>query len=260
MHNYCTTLGTLAAVSALGLGNALAGTDAEAQVNAGTRVEYELHTGYSNEYLFHGVKLGQDLIEIGADVKAEVSGIALSASAWYGSFDNADLSGMNSGADVGELDLYGQIAKDFGICVTSVGYIYRYFESNEDLTAGTQDLRFSLSRQFQGVDFALTYFWSIEKAQELPLYYQGYTELAIGRNFEISKCLALYSGGKLGYLIEEGQLTAFTTKVSLDWGISQTAKLSPFVAYSIALNDDNNNASYASRNRLIGGLMLSVNF
>ena len=72
MQNYCKTIGALAAASALVAGNAKAG------------VEYELHTGYSSEYLYRGVNLGQDLIEVGADVKMDVNNMFnLSAGAWY---------------------------------------------------------------------------------------------------------------------------------------------------------------------------------
>ncbi|MCX6876080.1 MAG: hypothetical protein NTW21_20080 [Verrucomicrobia bacterium] len=260
MHNYCKTIGALAAVSALVAGNASA------------EVEYELHTGYSNEYLLRGINLGQDLIEVGADVKCEAAGLSLSAGAWYGSFDNAGPTVLDvdtftdtgrlrlADGDVGELDLYGQVSKDFGFLTGSVGYIYRYFESNEINTMGTQEVFFGVSRQFFGIDTSLNYFWSIESADGSPLYNEGYSELALSKSFELSQCLTLNCGGKLGYLVEEGVLTAFTTKVSLDWGFTPTAKLSPFVAYAIALDDDAKLADYQSKNQFVGGMMLSVGF
>jgi hypothetical protein len=248
MHIHGKTLGTLAAVSSLAVATAAA------------EVEYEIHTGYSNEYLLHGIALGQDLIEAGADVTAKVSGIGLSAGAWYGSFDNADIKRINSGSDIGELDLFGQVSKDFEFITGSVGYIYRYFESNETDTFGTQDLLFSLSRNVLGINLSLTYYWSVEKARELPLYNDGYSEFAIGKSFEFNPSLTLNCGGKLGYLVEAGQLTALTTKVSLDWSFTPTATLSPFISSAFALNDDFDNASYASKNRLVGGMMLSVDF
>jgi hypothetical protein len=54
MQNYCKTIGALAAASAL-----VAGT-------ASAEVEYEIHTGYTSEYLFRGLNLGQDLVEVGS--------------------------------------------------------------------------------------------------------------------------------------------------------------------------------------------------
>jgi hypothetical protein len=246
MRNYCKTIGALAAVSALVAGNASA------------EVEYELHTGYSNEYLFRGLNLGQDLIEVGADVKTEVSGIGLSAGAWYGSYDNANLFG-NSNSDVGELDLFGQVSKNFGFLTGSIGYIYRSFESsdnNPDLgNPPSQELIFSVSRQIcYGVDVSLTYFWGIEGEND------GYSELAFSKSFELTQCLRLNLGSKLGYQVEEGQLATLTSRVSLDWGFVGSAKLSPFVAYSIALCDDNDTWYEGSKNLVVGGMMLSVGF
>ena len=75
MQNYCKTIGALAAASALVAGNASA------------EVEYELHAGYTSEYLFRGLDLGHDLVEAGVDVATEWNGLGLSAGAWYGSFD-----------------------------------------------------------------------------------------------------------------------------------------------------------------------------
>ncbi len=248
MRNYCKTIGALAAVSALVAGNASA-----------EGVEYDLSAGYSNEYLFRGLNLGQDLIEVGALVKTEVSGIGLSAGAWYGSYDNANLDGFNTDSDVGELDLYGAVSKDFGFLTASVGYIYRYSESGDDtandfVVPPSQEIYGAVSRQIYGIDTALTYYWGIEGEND------GYSELDLGKSFELNQCLVLNCGAKLGYLVEEGQLTALTSKVSLDWNFVSTAKLSPFVAYSISLNDDNDTWYSGSKNQVIGGMMLSVGF
>ena len=91
MQNYYKTIGAMLAASALVAGNASA------------EVEYEIHTGYTSEYLFRGIDLGNDLVETGVDVTTEFSGLSLSAGAWYGSFD-ASGPGVNDGD---ELDLYG---------------------------------------------------------------------------------------------------------------------------------------------------------
>ena len=96
MQNYCKTIGALAAVSALVAGNAMA------------EVEYELHTGYSNEYLFRGLNLGQDMVEVGADVKGMYNEIGLSAGAWYGNIQNGQIYGPNN-QSFDELDLYADV-------------------------------------------------------------------------------------------------------------------------------------------------------
>lgn len=242
MHNYCKTIGALAAVSALVAGNAMA------------EVEYELHTGYSNEYIFRGLNLGQDLVEVGADVKGEAYGLGLSAGVWYGDVSNLAIGGANN-VRGNELDLYGAVSKDFGFATASVGYIARQYDMNGAFDADSrQEVYFSLSRQFYGIDTSLTYYWDVETDND------GYSELAMNKGWELSPCLNLNTGGNIGYLCEQGQATALTLKVSLDWGFAGTAKLSPFVMASFAMSDDIDTSYWGSKDQVVGGVMLSVGF
>lgn len=250
MQNYCKTIGALAAVSALVAGNAMA------------EVEYELNTGYSNEYLFRGLNLGQDLIEVGADVKGEVSGFGLSAGAWYGDIANGHVYGLND-QSFNELDLYAAASRDFGWATGAIGYINRSYDTDDSAVKlpkslgsyfdSTQEIYFSLSRQFYGIDTSLTYYWGIEGDND------GYTELALNKAWELNGCLTLNTGGTLGFLVEQSDFTALTLKTSLDWGFAGTAKLSPFVAYSMSLCDDTTYYTNA-KDQFVGGVMLSVGF
>ncbi|MBN8457830.1 MAG: hypothetical protein J0M04_08325 [Verrucomicrobia bacterium] len=227
--------------------------------NAMAEVEYELHTGYSNEYLFRGLNLGNDLIEVGADVKGEAYGLGLSAGVWYGNVENGRQPGGLAGDDAWqELDLYGAVSKDFGFATGSVGYIARNYGdswySNTNGLDNEQEVYFSLARQFYGIDTSLTYYWDIETDND------GYSELAMNKGWELSPCLKLNTGGNVGYLVEQGHFTALTLKVSLDWGFAGTAKLSPFVAASFALSDDIDTSYWGSKDQVVGGVMLSVGF
>jgi hypothetical protein len=256
MQNYCKTIGALAAASALVAGNASA------------EVEYELHTGYTSEYLFRGLNLGQDLVEAGFDVATEWNGLGLSAGAWYGSFDrNVDLNNGFGPArplstDLDELDVYAEVSKDFGFLTAAVGYIY-YMNSEPSINGffpatfqndDAQEVYFSIARDFGFANLSLTYFWDIETDND------GYSELALDRSFELNQCLALNVATNVGYLAEQGQCTAWTTKVGLDWNFAGTAKLSPFVALSVALSDDNDTYYGGSKNLFVAGSMLSVSF
>lgn len=242
MQNYCKTIGALAAASALVAGNASA------------EVEYELHTGYTNEYLFRGLNLGQDLVEVGADVAGEWNSIGLSAGAWYGSYDVSSLGFTTGEIDIDELDLYAEASKDFGFATAAVGYIFYHNEDVLDLLDDSQEVYFSLARDFGIFNASLTYFWDIETDND------GYSELALDRSFEINQCLALNCLTSLGYLAEHGQGTSWTTKVALDWNFAGTAKLSPFVAVSVPLSDDNDTAYTNTKNLFVAGSMLSVSF
>jgi len=233
MHHYCKTIGALAAASALGAGNAKAD------------IEYKLHTGYSNEYLFRGLDLGNDLIEAGVDVSGTWNGVGLSAGAWFGSF-------TNGGRNFEELDLYGEVSKDIGPVKAAIGYIaYTYPSPHSD---AYQEIYFGVSHDFGFVAASLKYFWDVKGDNN------GYTEFGLTHSFTLSPCLTLNLESNIGYLVEKGVATAWTNKASLDWGFAEHAKLSPFVAASIALTDSASTAYYNSKNELVGGCMLSVTF
>jgi hypothetical protein len=250
MQNYCKTIGALAAASALVAGNASA------------EVEYELHTGYTSEYLFRGANLGQDLIEVGADVAGEWNGIGLSAGAWYGSFKKSGQVDVFNNtadytADTWELDLYAEVSKDFGFVTGAIGYII-YINSdseslevfNQNFNPNSQDYQevyFSIARDWGFVDSSFTYFWGIEGENF------GYSELAFSRSFELNPCLALNLDTNVSYLFDESEFGSWTTSATLDWGFAGTAKLSPFVALSVAIADELDD-------ELVGGAMLSVGF
>jgi hypothetical protein len=237
MKNYRKVLGVLAAASSLMIGNASA------------QVAYTLHAGYSSEYLWRGLDLGSDLVETGLDVSGKLYGLDLSAGAWYGSFSYA-------GANQQELDLYGEVAKDFGFLKGSVGVIaYQYPNSNFD---SIDEIYFGIARNIGFADASLKYFWGVEGPGYG--YTDGYTEFALSRSFELSPCLALGVSTNVGYLVEDDAFTAWTSKVSLDWGFAEHAKLSPYVALSIALGDAKNTSWAVTNNELVGGCMLSVTF
>jgi len=237
MQNYCKTIGALAAASALAAGNASA-----------IELEYELHTGYTSEYLFRGIILGQDLVEAGFDVATEAGGFGLSAGAWYGTFSRGS---ANPQRDYDELDLYGEVSRDLGFATAAVGYIS--YQNLRRLGDDAQEVYFSLARDFGGLETSLTYYWDIETDND------GYLELAATYGWELSNCLTLNLGGALGYLCEEGDFAHLTTKVSLDYAFTETATFSPFVAYALSLEDGS--AIYNdTHNELVGGAMLSVSF
>jgi hypothetical protein len=232
MQNYCKTIGALAAASAL-----VAGT-------ASAEITGDVHVGYASEYLFRGLILGNDLVETGVDVATEWNGLAVSAGAWFGSFDAVD-------ADR-ELDLFGEVSKDLGFANAAVGYIwYHNFGSPR---GDAQEVYFSLGRDLGFATASLTYFWDVETDND------GYTELALGKSWEINQCLALNLDGTLGYLAEHGQLSHAGAKLSLDYNFAGTATLSPFAAHSWSLNNNARTTHGNSSNEFIGGAVLSVGF
>ncbi len=239
MQNYCKTIGALAAASALVAGNANA------------EIEYELHTGYSSEYLFRGTNLGDNLVEAGLDAAYTVDKFSLSGGVWGAAFENSPVGTSNQVDN--EVDFYTEASYDLGFMTASVGYIY-YWNLGL-LGADAAEVPVTISHDFGFANLYLTYFWSVDGPNN-----DGYTELGASRSWELSPCLTLNYNTNLGYLIEAGDFTAWTNKVSLDWGFAENAKVSPFLAYSIALSDENDTVYNGSENEFIAGSMLSVGF
>jgi uncharacterized protein (TIGR02001 family) len=231
MQNYCKTIGALAAASALVAGNASA------------EVEYEIHTGYTSEYIFRGADLGDDLTELGLDVATEYEGWGFSGGVWATAFDSPAPDQINS-----EVDFYGEVSRDFGFMTAAVGYIY-YWNVGR-LGADAQEVYLQASRDFGFATASLTYFVDIEGGNT-----NGYTELGLTRSFELNSCLALNVGTNVGYYSDDSDFSSWTTKVGLDWGFVENAKLSPFVALSVDLAD-----VVGLDDEFVAGSMLSVSF
>lgn len=245
MQNYCKTIGALAAASALVAGNASA------------EVEYEIHTGYTSEYVFRGVDLGDDLAEVGVDVAGKYNEIGLSAGVWATAFDaSTGIYGPGVAADdvSSEVDLYAEINHDFGWATLATGYIYYWNVGN--LGVDDEEIYFQASRDFGWASASLTYFWDIV---ENAGGNNGYTELALSRSWELNPCLSLGVSTAVGYLIEGGDFTHWQTKATLDWGFAERAKLSPFVGVSVGLGESSGIWT-STDNELFAGSMLSVSF
>lgn len=240
MQNYCKTIGALAAASALVAGNASA------------EVEYEIHGGYSSEYLFRGVDLGDDLTEFGLDAASEVNGFGLSAGLWATAFDSSAITGNDTD---NEVDFYGEASKDLGFMTAAVGYIYYWNVAS--LGVDDQEVYFQASRDFGFATASLTYFWDL---CENFGGNNGYSELALSRSWELNQCVTLNVGTNVGFLVEGTEFTAWTTKASIDWGFVERAKLSPFIALSIALGEENSTIWAQTENEFVAGSMLSVSF
>ncbi|MEO5915211.1 MAG: hypothetical protein ABIS50_13330 [Luteolibacter sp.] len=239
MQNYCKTIGALAAASALVAGNAQA------------EVEYQLSAEYASMYLFRGADLGDNLTDVTLDAAYDWNGVKISGGVWASAFEH---SPVNTGNQVdNEVDWYAEIGKDFGFANLSVGYIYYW--NLGGLGEDAQEVPFTISRDFGWANIYLTYFWSVDGPNN-----DGYMELGGSHSWELNPCLTLNLSSNLGYLVEEGDFTALTTKLSLDWGFAEHAKVSPFVSQSFSLSDSNGTITQGADNEWVAGSMLSVSF
>lgn len=236
MQNYCKTIGALAAASALVAGTAKA------------EIEYSINGGYSNEYLWRGIQQGNDMVSTGIDAATEAYGLSLSAGVWHADF--------NTGAnDTTETDVYFDISKDLGVwgLTGSIGYIY-YIYDDPAFSANFQEYYLGLSKELYGIDASLTYYGEMANANN-----NGYLELGLGKSYDLSDCLSLGIGTALGYVVEEGDFANLVTTVSLDWAITDSATISPYVTYAVegSVQEVYNNASPQD---FVGGIGVSVSF
>jgi len=247
MQNYCKTIGALAAASALAAGNATA-----------IEIDYELSAGYTSEYLFRGFNLGQDLVDAQITAATEINGFGLSAGAWYASF--MEPVPFLSNANANELDLFAEVSYDLGYVEAAVGYIYYYYpqgSANKFLLGNfkaDQEVYFSLAKSFGLVDASLTYYWYVGGDGDND----GYLDLALSNSTELSSCLTLQSALNFGYQTEEGKLGHITAQVGLDYALTETATVTPFIAHSWSTSE---NGIYAgTKNQFVAGARVSVSF
>jgi len=247
MQNYCKTIGALAAASALAAGNATA-----------IEIDYELSAGYSSEYLFRGFNLGQDLVDVEITAATEINGFGLSAGAWYASFDEG-VDIVSGNANANELNLFAEASYDLGFMTAAVGYIYYYYpQGSANKTwlgnfKADQEVYFSVAKSFGIVDASLTYYWLVSGSDN-----DGYLDLALTNSTELSSCLTLQSALNFGYQTEKGKLGHITAQLGLDYALTETATVTPFVAHSWSTSD--NGIYEGTSNEFVAGARVAVSF
>lgn len=252
------------------LGGSFAGTPvtevAPAPAPAESAFQGNVHIGGHSDYIFRGADMGDGMAEGGVDASLKLGqGFTLSGGLWYASIENSALGNFPFATvpdHYSELDLYGQVSKDFGWLTASVGYIWYHYADTELTTpAGStkliddsQEIFFGVSREIAwGIQGSLTYFWDIETDNG------GYTELALSKSLEICDKTSLDLAVKTGYLIEEGGFSYIQPMATLNYKVTDTVTISPYLAYSVEL-DELDTVAGPSGNRFYGGVKLAVSF
>lgn len=235
---------------ALLTGSAFAGEMAPTPSAVSPSVASDLTVGYDSQYIFRGLNQGDDLVTASVNTAwtCEYTGLDMNAGAWYGSVSD-ELGNFD------ELDLTVGASKDLGFARANVGYIfYHYFDQADN----AQEVYLGLSKDLgYGVSTSLTYFWDVEGDNN------GYSELALAKSFDVvSKQLDL--GVATGYLVEQGEFSHVTAKLSHAIALSDSATLTPYIAHTWELDGLESGASTSSatvaENELFAGAALSVSF
>ncbi|MGB0290974.1 MAG: hypothetical protein ACPGIA_00190, partial [Luteolibacter sp.] len=210
---------------------------------AKAEIEYSINGGYSNEYLWRGIQQGNDMVSTGLDIATEASGLSLSAGVWHADFNTG-------GNDTTETDVYFDISKDLGSLTASIGYIY-YIYDDPAFSPNFQEYYLGLSTDVSGID---AYYGNLAGSNN-----NGYLELGLGKSFDLSDCLSLGVGTALGYAIESGDFANLVTTVSLDWAITDSATISPYVTYAVE-GSEQEVYDNVSPQEFVGGIGVSVSF
>ncbi|MEP2776995.1 MAG: hypothetical protein ABJQ93_13710 [Luteolibacter sp.] len=262
----------MAAASAFAAGNVMAGpapTYTQPAPAADNGFDGALHAGYHTKYIFRGIELGDDLVDVGVDLGTSVAGYDLSAGAWYGSWKaNAPNTRTGNELNTDELDIYGEVSRDLGFATVAVGYIYYVFPQGNTNNVrnqidDAQEAYVSVSREFFGLDASLAYFWDIETDND------GYSQLSLNKGIELNQALTLNIGTDFGYLVEEGDFAHATAKVGLDYALTDNATVTVYGAHVWTLSEGGTNAGVSSpssavytgqENEFFAGASVAVSF
>ena len=202
--------------------------------------ETSLTAGYHSKYIWRGIDLGSDMVDASIETTGSVAGLDLTAGVWH-----AHIFSPN-GSDK-ETDYYVDISKDLGFATASVGYIYYDLTGAHD----AQEVYFGLSKDIAGISTSLTYYWDIEVDNE------GYLELGL------SKTLTPYeldASVTVGYFAERGAIAHVTSSLSKSFDLGYGITASPYISYSVELDDLEGYAGAPQQNEFFGGVSFSYSF
>lgn len=210
----------------------------------------DIGMGYTTKYIWRGLDLGNDMVELSVEATGSYAGLDLTAGAWY-----AHVSDQQVGLPKGELDLYLAASKDLGYFEASTGYVFYHFANNSSAAEDAQEIFFKLRKEIAGYTASVTYFWDIETDN------QGYSELAIEKSFTIPMSTSTVDVGVvLGYLAEESALSHLTAKISKGYELHGGISATPYIAYTVELEGLERNYGTTEQNEFFAGLGLGYSF
>ena len=220
--------------------------------------EGNIYAGYHSDYIWRGTKQGAPLMDAGIDLSKSAWGVDFATGAWLGTF-------QNEGDQASELDLYIEASKDFGFARFTAGYINYRIDKNASESLNAQEVYLGLSKDLAyGLSTSLTYFWDASDKAEYDN--DGYSELSLDKSDLFLENLGL--GIDFGFLTEGWEAHHLTTTLAYDYAVTETATLSPYLAYTFELDaaDGSDQGKFGrfggehQQNRFHGGIALSVSF
>ena len=195
---------------------------------AQAEIEGEVHVGYNTDYVFRGADLGENAVEVGADINGSLScGIDWSLGIWYINPDS------DSGLD--EIDFYGEISKDLGFGTLALGFINYQFSN----TGGSDDdeIYVAASTEFAGLEAGLTLTFGVSGLVDDAVFLEG----SLAKGFDISDKFSGEVSLGAGYIIDEGDAGNYyatdgyaygTLTVSGSYALTDQVSINPYISYT----------------------------
>ena len=189
-------------------------------------VETSFSAGYTSEYVYRGGLLGDDLFDFGIEASGsgELGGLGelgFTGGIWYASF-----SGGN------ELDIYGEVSKDFGSFGLAVGITnYSYFGLDPAIGDDIEPY-VSVSTELSGVSLGVAAYYDESDSYGYDLYWEFSAGYAIGD---------LGLSATYGYFDDEVEY--FALSAGYDIAVSDSITISPHI--TTTFSDDLGDQTYA---------------
>lgn len=230
-----------------------------------SEISTDFAVSYNTEYIFRGINVGDDLYTYGLDVAGSCDcGFDWSAGIWYAQFDLP-------GADE-ELDIYGEVSKDFGGFNVAVGFIRYIFPDGSD--ANNTEIYAGIGTEFYGLELGAKVFWNID-ADNSSVFSNGdlYYELSAAYGYDISDKLSASIGATVGFFDADGNpnlgngsdegsgFAQVTITAGLSYAVSENLSLNPYIAYSTAESEYVTSFNPGSEdNNFYGGISVGYSF
>lgn len=181
-------------------------------------VSTEVTAGYATDYIWRGVKRGENLFEGGLQLGLSLDEkTAISLGAYVAGAEDFDQK---------EADFTAGIAHDFGPITGSAEYTY--YGYNDALGSDTQELALGVGYVLPfDIKSTLKYFVALEGSNG------GYSELALSKKLVLNESQYLVGSVTEGFLVDDGEFVHTTFDLSYNYRFSSGITASPFVAYSL---------------------------
>ncbi|MFD2304045.1 hypothetical protein [Roseibacillus ishigakijimensis] len=191
------------------------------------------------------------MYEYGLDVAGSCDcGLDWSAGVWYANPSD------NEAND--ELNIYGEVSKDFSYFTAALGFIH--YEFDDTIDADNTEAYGSLGAAFYGVDLGATLYWVVDGDTDAN---PAWGELSASYGYDISDKLSASLGLTWGFTVDADggdHYNSYNAALSFDYAASENITVSPYVAYNGADGYNVDRIGVEDFDGIYGGVSVSFSF